>query len=72
MLFWSMTIGFVVWVVAVVIEVIWFWGPTEDQELGASSQAIESNAIASPPEMEQVHDVSTGSELSAEMRKASV
>ena len=70
-MFWSMTIGFVVWVVAVVIEVIWFWGPTEEQARSASSQTIESNAIAPQPEMGEAHNVSAGPELSAEMRKAS-
>ncbi|NLS98138.1 MAG: hypothetical protein GXX96_38905 [Planctomycetaceae bacterium] len=40
MLFWWLTIGFaVVWAIAVVIEVVWFWGPDEEPEPSPGSVA---------------------------------
>ena len=51
MLFWWLTIGFaVVWVIAVAIEVIWFWGPVEDEEITseAASEKTELEPTVPP------------------------
>ncbi len=44
MLFWWLAIGFVVWTVAVGIEVIWFWAPAEEQESLPNSFSEDSAA----------------------------
>lgn len=51
MLFWWLTIGFaVVWVIAVVIEVVWFWGPDEEPEPspGSVADARQGPKLISP------------------------
>jgi len=42
MLFWWLTIGFtVVWAIAIVVEVLWYWGPSEDEDCPTDSTSEE-------------------------------
>jgi hypothetical protein len=42
MLFWWLTIGFtVVWAIAIVVEVIWYSGPSEEEEYSADYTSEE-------------------------------
>lgn len=57
MSFWWLTIGFtVVWVIAVVIEVIWFWGPSEEEEEEPDSASVETGLEAPLPPTRDASD----------------
>jgi flagellar basal body-associated protein FliL len=60
MLFWWLIIGFtVVWIIAVVIEVIWFGGPAEESEAspGAACERTSASGVDEFPPAEGTREV---------------